>query len=191
MANIAITKRVIHAGFTELLNERPLSKITVKDITDRCGISRNTFYYHYQDIPALLEEMCFEQTRRIIRQHSSPDSLEACLESAMQFARENRRAIRNIYASDNRNIYVNCLWRICEQMVTTYINTAFADAPLSPEDKSLIIRYHKCQCFGLIIDWIGGGMKEEYSQGIRRLCWLLRGSTEEMIRRSQLSVTEE
>ena len=39
------TKDAIAAAFFELLTERSLSKITVKDIVDRCGINRNTFYY--------------------------------------------------------------------------------------------------------------------------------------------------
>ena len=43
------TKDAIVAAFGELLTERPLSKITVKDIVDRCEISRNTFYYHFED----------------------------------------------------------------------------------------------------------------------------------------------
>ena len=44
------TKIVIMRVFEELLAFKQLDKITVKDITDKCGISRNTFYYHYQDI---------------------------------------------------------------------------------------------------------------------------------------------
>ena len=46
----AFTKLVIMRVFENLLSVKPLEKITVKDITDQCGISRNTFYYHYQDI---------------------------------------------------------------------------------------------------------------------------------------------
>ena len=46
------TKDAIVAAFGELLTERPLSKITVKDIVDRCEISRNTFYYHFEGIPS-------------------------------------------------------------------------------------------------------------------------------------------
>lgn len=67
MANMNITKRVIREAFLQLLNEKTLSKITVKDITDRCGINRNTFYYHYQDIPELVEEICALQVDRIVR----------------------------------------------------------------------------------------------------------------------------
>ena len=59
-----LTKRAIKESFVNLLNERPLNKISVRDITDKCGINRNSFYYHYQDIPALMEEILTEQIRR-------------------------------------------------------------------------------------------------------------------------------
>jgi len=29
----------------------------LKDIVERCDLNRNTFYYHFQDIPSLFEEM--------------------------------------------------------------------------------------------------------------------------------------
>ena len=48
------TKMAIKATFIKLLNERPLNRITVKDIVEECGVNRNSFYYHFEDIPALL-----------------------------------------------------------------------------------------------------------------------------------------
>ena len=49
------TKEIIAKTFTELLDEKPMSKITVKDIVERCGVNRNTFYYHFKDIYDVLE----------------------------------------------------------------------------------------------------------------------------------------
>ena len=37
------TRQIILHTLTELMNEKPLSKITVKDIVERCGVNRNTF----------------------------------------------------------------------------------------------------------------------------------------------------
>ena len=51
----SLTKQAIKQSFWELLEQRPLAQITVKDIVERCGINRNSFYYHFQDIPALIE----------------------------------------------------------------------------------------------------------------------------------------
>jgi len=180
-----ITKHVIRDAFMELLNERPMNKITVKDITDRCGVNRNTFYYHYQDVPALVEEICAQQVERLVQDYPTLNAIDECLNAALKFILENKRAISHLYFSDNRGTYVSALWRICEQAVRTYVNTLFGDEKFSARDKEIIIRYHKCECFGLIIDWISSGMKPELLDDMHRLCELKKGSTEEMIRRSQ------
>ena len=44
-----LTKNAIMSSLVKLLNEKPLDKITVKDIVLDCGINRNTLYYHYHD----------------------------------------------------------------------------------------------------------------------------------------------
>ena len=49
------TKRAIKEAFLKLLSERPLTQISVLEIVEECGIYRNSFYYHFQDIPALAE----------------------------------------------------------------------------------------------------------------------------------------
>ena len=53
-----ITKRAIGASLKNLLREKKLNKITVQDIADDCGINRQTFYYHFQDINDLVEWIC-------------------------------------------------------------------------------------------------------------------------------------
>ena len=51
------TRREIKTRFMELLSEKNLDKITVKELADVCGISRNTFYYHYHDIFEVMEDI--------------------------------------------------------------------------------------------------------------------------------------
>ena len=51
------TRNAIKASFLKLLSQRPLNQITVKDIVEDCGVNRNSFYYHFEDLPALLEEI--------------------------------------------------------------------------------------------------------------------------------------
>ena len=87
------TRDEIKTAFISLLDERPFSKITVKDVVLKCGINRNTFYYHYQDIPALLEEICQNQVEDIISKYPTLNSIEDCLDAAMQSVLENKRAI--------------------------------------------------------------------------------------------------
>ncbi|MEG1932709.1 MAG: TetR family transcriptional regulator, partial [Pygmaiobacter sp.] len=49
MADSAHTKRVLGDSLKELMQKKPLAKISVGDITAHCGINRQTFYYHFKD----------------------------------------------------------------------------------------------------------------------------------------------
>ena len=50
------TKQAIQASFRTLLLAKSLDKITVRDIVEDCGLTRNTFYYHYEDIYDLFDD---------------------------------------------------------------------------------------------------------------------------------------
>lgn len=61
----SLTKKAIIQSFMHLASKKPLEKITVRDVVDHCGINRNTFYYHFQDIYAVLEEICRSGTDKM------------------------------------------------------------------------------------------------------------------------------
>ena len=178
------TKMAIKATFIRLLNEKPLSQITVKDIVEECGVNRNSFYYHFQDIPALVEEIVTEEADRIIAEYPSIDSVETCLNVALEFARKNRRAILHIHNSVNRAIYEQYLWKVCRHVVTAYGNVIFKDKPIVDGDKEVLLRFYECECFGVVMEWMDSGMNEGMQERVKRLCELRRGLTEEMIERS-------
>ncbi len=52
-----VTKMLIRKAFTDLLRQKPVQSISVKELCDRAGINRGTFYTHYSDILDLYEKM--------------------------------------------------------------------------------------------------------------------------------------
>lgn len=178
------TKQAIRNSFIKLLNERPIAQITIKDIVEDCGINRNSFYYHYQDLPSMIEEIIFDEAKDIIKRYPTVNSLEEGLDIAVSFALENRRAALHLYHSSNRDLFEQYLWRVCEYVVDTYISTAFAEYPIGAKDKGIIIRYYKWICFGAIVDWMSGGMKDDIQAIFYRMVQLKKGMLEEVIRRS-------
>ena len=75
------TREAIKATFLRLLEERPFSEITVKNIVEECGINRNSFYYHFQDLPSLLEEIIREESDAVIEKYSSVNSIVECFDA--------------------------------------------------------------------------------------------------------------
>ena len=62
-------KEMIASKFKEMLRTKSLSKISVSELIRQCGINRKTFYYHFEDIFALLKWTMEQETIKIIRQY--------------------------------------------------------------------------------------------------------------------------
>ena len=75
--------------------------------------------------------------------------------------------------------------KLCEYVVSTYINTAFSEANVNNKDKEILIRFIKCECFGLVIEWLNSGMPDDAINDLLRITELCKGLSEELIRRSQ------
>lgn len=178
MANF--TQKAIKETFVALLEEHPLSEITVKNIVETCGINRNSFYYHYQDIPALVEEIVKEQAEAIIQKYPSVGSIVECFDALIEFASGRKRAIMHIYRSLSREVFERNLMELSEYFVSSYFGTALPQGKISEEDKKAIIIYYKCVGFGLIIDWLNNGMTEAYARSVRRIFLLKKDMAPEI-----------
>ncbi len=178
MANF--TRRAIKEAFWKLLNQRPLNEITIKDIVENCGINRNSFYYHFEDMPALVNEIIGEQVQTLIQKHPTISSVEECFDTVVEYVMENKRAIYHTYKSVNRDVFEQHLMDVCQYVVSTYIETEFAETPMCKEDLNALIRFHKCECFGVVIDWLSGGMKDDISDYFHRVCALQKGWVEQL-----------
>ena len=178
------TKHAIKSSILKLLSEQPLNKISVRRIFEDCGINRNSFYYHFQDLPTLIETIVQEEADQLIQKYATVSSLKECLEIAVEFTLKYRSAAMNIYNSGNRDIFERCLLKICEHAVTKYVEAVDSEAQVREEDKQIIIQSYKCECFGHIVNWMNEGMKEDFPKYFHRLCELREGMTREMFRRS-------
>lgn len=165
----------------ELLNHKSLSKITVKDIAAQCGINRNSFYYHYSDIPALLETILTEEAERLVRIETESGSLYEHIINAVDFAIENKTAVYHIYNSANRELFEQYLQRISHKAVYDYMNETWGDRRITEEDKDVIVLYYKCLLVGFVIDWLSSGMKYDLQKKLRRICDLFDGAMKNAI----------
>ena len=183
MANF--TRNAIKASFLKLLNERPLSQITVKDIVSDCDINRNTFYYYFDNIPKLIEDIIVEDADRIIQEFPSIALMEDCLNAMIEFSLKHKRAVLHIYNSINRDIYEQYLWRICEHTIKKYIDTVLDGRKIGVEDEEVVRQYFGCVLFGVVSGWLNKGMNEDIQMSFKRIYELQKGSVEEMIRRCE------
>ncbi len=168
-----LMKKAIKETFLRLLEEQPYHQITVKEIVKACGINRNSFYYHYADLPALVEELIDEEIGRFVREQNSFSSMEESLTEALSFFREHRRAAYHVYNSVNRDIFDRYLMKNCESVSVGYVNSILANAPLSEEDRQAVIHFNAYVCYGAVTRWLESGMTYDVLEDFRRLFQLM------------------
>ena len=89
------TKQAIQASFLKLLDTYPLRDITVRMITEDCGINRKSFYYHYQDIYSVLEWIVVREICTPLRYDESVSAEDWCMQ-ALTLLRARQPLLRRI-----------------------------------------------------------------------------------------------
>lgn len=181
MANF--TQIAIKESFMRLLDEKPINQITVKDIVEDCGINRNSFYYHFQDIPALVEDIVKEEVDKVTSQYPSVDSIETCLKVSVDFARAKKKAVMHIFNSANRSLFEMYLWKVCEYVAVKYVSAIPYHDGLSDRDRELVTNLVKCECFGVVIQWMERGMDDEIYNDIHRVCEIRSDLSDVLLRK--------
>ena len=177
------TKKAIQESFLKLLTERPLSKITVKDIVADCGVNRNTFYYYFEDMPKLIESIVEEDAAEIIQSYPTIEKFEDCLEAAITHALAKKRAVLHIYHSANREIYEMYLWKVCDHTVNAYVTSVLQGKSVRESDLAVVKEYLSGLAYGIFSRWLKNDMNDDIRGMLLRLTEIKKGMIEEMILR--------
>ncbi|MFW6377985.1 MAG: TetR/AcrR family transcriptional regulator [Bacillota bacterium] len=179
------TKNLIREVFVQMLNKKPLDKITVKDIAEKCDINRNTFYYHYADIYEILSEIFEREIQRVIKEYNETLSWEESFLVAARFALENKKAIFHVYHSMRREELEDYIYEVSGNIMMRYIDRISKGIPASSGDKKLIATFYQSALTEMVLRWIGGGMKGNPEKIIRRIGQLFNGNIELSLKRSK------
>ena len=95
-------KHIIASAFVDMTREKGIDKITVKSLIDACNISRQTFYYHFQDIMEVIEWAVEQATKSTLARGLEAETPEDALSVLITSATENGTLIRRLLDSQKR-----------------------------------------------------------------------------------------
>ncbi|GFI44765.1 hypothetical protein IMSAGC019_00067 [Lachnospiraceae bacterium] len=170
------TKLALEASLKKLLLQKPLDKITINDLAMDCGISRMAFYYHFKDIYDLAEWVCVEDGTRALAGKKTYDTWQEGMGQVFEAVLENKPFILNIYRCVSREKIENYLYKLTFGLVAQVVEEKCLESGLAKEDKAFIAEFYKYAFVGIMLDWIGGGMKEDYREIVRKMGVTLYGN---------------
>lgn len=184
----SFTKFAILKVFGDLAASRPVDKITVKDITDQCGISRNTFYYHYQDIYQVLKayvQYSAEHVIELMVEDEGEDGKAGLKE--IRYLEANRELLCNLYRSAANEEVRNCLQSASQIIFDRLIESVSQGMEVQAEDKKILSAVCQYTVRGIMTSWMEeDGMLngETLEQVLVRLDYLFKGAIKEALMRS-------
>lgn len=96
------TKRALAESLKKAMRKKPLSKITVSEIISDCGVNRKTFYYHFEDIYALLKWMLEQEAIEVVKSFDLLVDSEEALEFVIDYVDANKHILNCAYDSMGR-----------------------------------------------------------------------------------------
>ena len=168
------TKNVMKASLKKLIQNAPLSKITISDIAADCGISRMTFYYHFDDIYDLVEWSVLSDAQESSRGHVSTDTWENELASIFKIAYLNKDFYLALFNSMDRALAEKYLLRYTQKVATRIVAENINVAAATEENKARFAEYYSYAMMGVISCWVSTGMQENPMHIAKSLCNLIK-----------------
>lgn len=181
-----VTKRAIEQSLKNLLLKKPLTKITINDIAEDCGINRMTFYYHFKDIYDLVEWVCLEDARRALEEKKTYDTWQQGFVQIFEAVRENKPFVMNVYRCVHREQVEKYLKPLVDNLLLGVINEEAAGMTVRDEDKAFIAQVYSYAFVGLMLDWIRDDMREDPETLVNRLATVIRGGVARALERFRL-----
>lgn len=170
-----ITKRAMADALKQLLEKKPLSKVTITDITESCGISRMTFYYHFQDIYDLVDWICEEDGAKAIAGRKNYATWQEGFHSLCCYVLKNKTFIENVYRSVQREQIENFMYRIVHDLLMDVVEEQAQGLQVRAEDKQFVADFYKYAFVGVALNWVKTGMKESPEELTEQISTLLNG----------------
>ncbi len=167
------TETMLCVAFMELLKKYPFSKITIQKLAGQCGVNRQTFYYHFDNIYDLMSK-AFEY--ELVHESRIYEAVtwEYVMSSFLQWMKDNRVIIRNILT----NAELPYLKRAIYPLVARSISCGY----ISKQDTKVLERQQDDFCINFltmgitqyILEWVERDFRESIEDIVEHLSWLLQ-----------------
>lgn len=168
------TKKLLGDALKRAMEQKPFSGITISALIRDCGVNRKTFYYHFQDLYALLGWVLNEEAIGVVRRFHLLKDYEEAIRFVMDYVENNRYLAGCLcdtaaLAEAKRFFFTDFLG-----VTLSAIEEAETEKGLwlEPEFKTFVARFYTEALAGMIIDWAVNQKcrdKEQVIAGLTRI----------------------
>lgn len=119
------TKLLIANSLRKLMRKKSLDKIKIREIVEDCGVNRQTFYYHFQDIYALVEWIYTYDGMQIFNEYKDECDWMTMIRKMFDYLEEHQDEIKCVVNSKAEKFFYNFVHEkigLCSRMIVEFIS---------------------------------------------------------------------
>ena len=179
------TKDAFAAALKQMMAVKPMDKITMKDLVEICGVNRQTFYYHFDDVYDLLEWVFEEDANNVLPKEIVYDHWREDVMKFFEYLYENHTFALNVYNSNSRLYMLRFLKERLQNCIKGFAEIVCENRNIDRQDFDFVVEFYANGIIGLISQWLDLGMKLPQSITKERILHVLDNSVENMLFRFQ------
>ena len=168
-------KEMFAESLKKMLQQKTLDHITVKDIVEDCGVSRQAFYYHFSDIYHLVEWIFIEESSAALAKNRDIDTWKQGYCHVLQRMQENINLVVNSYRSISREYLEAFMYRVLYQVIYPVVEEQATGLNVEAKHKKFIAHFYSLAVVSVGIDWVRTGMKEKPEDIADQVATLVQG----------------
>ena len=153
------TKQALANALKQLLQKKQITKITINDIAEACGISRMTFYYHFKDIYDLADWTLQEALHTAIADNRTHDNWQQGFLNLLDVLKAHQPLILNVYRAIDREQVERYMRREVEALLLPVVEEQAAGLQISEKGKHMVAIFYTYAFMGIILEWIQRNMQ--------------------------------
>lgn len=172
------TKKMLAASLKKFMTKKPFSKITVSELIADCDINRNTFYYHFEDIYALLRWMLETEAIEVVKQFNLITDYEEAINFVMDYVEANDHILNCAYDSIGREEMKRFFYPEFTSIIASLIRSAEEINHVAvPDDyRQFLIEFYTEALAGILINWMKDGTSRDREATVRFIYETMRKS---------------
>ena len=151
-----------------MLAEMPFDKITVATLVKRAGISPNTFYYHYQDIYALLD-VWFQKNAEAFIPAEKPIEWKSVTKNVLRRCKEHSKTIYHVFDGLSRDRLERYIFSLTDDAFSRVVHQAAEERDISEENLRSIASFCRYAFIGFVMQFFWNGMENDIDESVDRL----------------------
>lgn len=177
-----IEKRIMNT-FVAMSSSMPIEKIKVTSLCRQCGIRRQTFYNHFNDIDSLIEAIFERNGRRIFETAEPSKTWQDDMYNILVSMKKNKTFVTAVYQGVEHDQMEMRMMHQIQMLVKKIVDDFSKGRNITEEEKDAIAEYHQTAISGIIIRWIKFGMKIDPRTIVSNIYMIANGSIEEAVDR--------